>query len=773
MNHGDHLEWGLHWPWPIWLLVGALGVAVLALAAWNVRKLPSKRRRALLLVLRLLTVASVLAILGQPTWVSRSLRAGGQRIAVVLDRSASMARGPEGKTRWNQALAAAARLERKQPVAWYTLAQRLEPARSLAEVKARKPDGQATDLLAGLADLGDARRSAGLAAVVVVSDGLDNGPLHARTAGDAKTLDAESAETLDRLRLAIHALAIGDAKPARDIAVTALRASAFGFTRTFMPVTIELELTGYDDADGELALTLKDNGRVAVEKKLPLRGPAQRTVELEFQPLHVGPHLLEASVAPLPDEATVVNNRAWASLQVVRDRTRVLHLAGHPSWDTRFLRGHLRGNPAVDLVSFYIMIGQGAAGYVSGEDTTLIPFPTREIFEDSLSSFDLVIFQDFPFGPFQVERYLPELHKYVTGGGAFLVLGGRQSLSGGGYYGTALAEWLPVKLEPLLGADVGWQDGAVTPMLTPAGALHPVSLLAADADGNNKAWNRHAFSGRNTSLRAGGEGNVLATDTAGHPLLAVADIGDGRSAVLATDSLWQWAFPPLSATDARDVSRDDYHRLLDQLTAWLLRDPDLNALRLEPPTDPVTAGQPVRVRVTARSAGGQPVSGLTLRWRLLPLAPPPDKTKPVKVAAEKDADAPAPESKAWQEPTDERGEAVLALEDVPPGPHQIQVEAVVDGRNQQAIAPFAVAPATREASRLQPSDHLLGLLAKSSGGQLWHDDAPAAGVPVAQQAEADLSDLDHTDLWTRPEVMVWLALLLGCEWFLRRRWGLA
>ena len=31
-------------------------------------------------------------------------------------------------------------------------------------------------------------------------------------------------------------------------------------------------------------------------------------------------------------------------------------------------------------------------------------------------------FQDFPFGPFQVERYLPELHKYVTGGGAFLVL---------------------------------------------------------------------------------------------------------------------------------------------------------------------------------------------------------------------------------------------------------------------------------------------------------------------------------------------------------------
>ena len=598
---------------------------------------------------------------------------------------------------------------------------------------------------------------------------MDNGPLNARTASDAKALDAESAELLDRLRLGVHALAIADAKPARDVAVTALRASAFGFTRTYMPVTIDLELSGYADADGELTLTLKDNGRIAVEKKLPVRGAPQRAIDVEFQPLHVGPHLLEASIAPLPDEATVVNNQVWAALQVVRDRTRVLHLTGHPSWDTRFLRAHLRGNPAVDLVSFYIMIGQGAAGYVSGEDTTLIPFPTREIFEDSLSSFDLVIFQDFPFGPFQVERYLPELHKYVTGGGAFLVLGGRQSLSGGGYYGTALAEWLPVKLEPLLGADVGWAEGVVTPMLTPAGALHPVSLLAADADGNNKAWNRHAFSGRNTSLRAGGEGNVLATDTAGHPLLAVADIGDGRSAVLATDSLWQWAFPPLPATDARDVSRDDYHRLLDQLTAWLLHDPDLNALRLEPPFDPVPAGEPVRVRVTARSASGQPVSGLTLRWRLIPLEPPPDKTGGSKLETNK----PTVDSKAWQEPTDERGEAVLALDAVPPGPHQVQVEAVVDGRSQAASAPFAVAPATREASRLQPSDHLLGLLAQSSGGQLWHGDPPAAGIPVPQQGASDLTDLDHTDLWTRPEVMLWLTLLLGLEWALRRRWGLA
>ena len=764
MLTGDHLEWGLHWPWLSWLLVAILCALVLGLATWNLRNLQSKRKKTLLLTLRALTVLSVLAVLGQPTWVSRSPRLSGQRVAVVVDRSGSMARGEKGATRWQRALKSAAAIEQKQPVAWYTLTDRLEPARSLAEVKARKPDGTSTDLLAALGGLRDARRSAGLSAVVV-SDGLDNGPLQARTPPNAQALDAESAEMVDALRVPVHAIALTDPQPARDVAVTGLRAGGFGFTRTYMPVSIDVELSGYETSDGELTLTLRDNGHVAVEQKLPLKGPQKRTLEVEFQPLHVGPHLLEASATPLPDEATVVNNQTWASLRVVRDRTRVLHLTGHPSWDTRFLRAHLRGNPAVDLVSFYIMIGQGAAGYVQGEETTLIPFPTREIFEDSLSSFDLVIFQDFPFGPFQVERYLPELHKYVTGGGAFLVLGGRQSLSAGGYYGTALADWLPVKLEPLTGADVGWQDGPVTPMLTPAGALHPVSLLAADADGNNAAWNRHSFSGRNTSLRAGADGNVLVTDLHGHPLVAVAEMGDGRSAVVATDSLWQWAFAPQTALDLRDRSRGDYHRLLDQLMAWLLRDPDLNALRLEPPGEAVTAGQPVRVRVTARSSTGQPVAGLTVRWRLAPLQVQTEETTQSK---QKPADL-----QAWPEPSDERGEVILVLPNLPPGPQQVQVEAVVDGRNQQASAPFAVAPATLEARRLQPSDALLKLLAKSSGGQLFHDQAPPGGIPLPQANQIDQADVEHTDLWTRPEVLVWLTLLLALEWALRRRWGMA
>ena len=39
---------------------------------------------------------------------------------------------------------------------------------------------------------------------------------------------------------------------------------------------------------------------------------------------------------------------------------------------------------------------------------SLIPFPTQELFEDQLGSFDLIIFQNFTYRGYQMRRYLPD-----------------------------------------------------------------------------------------------------------------------------------------------------------------------------------------------------------------------------------------------------------------------------------------------------------------------------------------------------------------------------
>ena len=42
-------------------------------------------------------------------------------------------------------------------------------------------------------------------------------------------------------------------------------------------------------------------------------------------------------------------------MRVIRDKIRVLQVAGAPSWDVRALRQMLKSNPNVDLISFFIL----------------------------------------------------------------------------------------------------------------------------------------------------------------------------------------------------------------------------------------------------------------------------------------------------------------------------------------------------------------------------------------------------------------------------------
>ena len=82
-------------------------------------------------------------------------------------------------------------------------------------------------------------------------------------------------------------------------------------------------------------------------------------------------------------------------------------------------------------------------------------------------------------------------------------------------------------------------------------------------------------------------------------------------------------------------------------------------------------------------------------------------------------------------------------------------------------------PPVAEWRQLQPDDRLLQVLAKASGGQVFQGKLPDAGVPTLRKELPELAEQVHTELWSRPEVLVWLVLLLVLEWTLRRRWGLA
>ena len=155
----------------------------------------------------------------------------------------------------------------------------------------------------------------------------------------------------------------------------------------------------------------------------------------------------------------------------------------------------LRRDPNVDLVSFFILRTETDEQPWNHDDLSLIPFPTFEIFEEQLRSFDLVIFQNFNYAPYGVEPFLPNVRDYVEEGGAIAMIGGDLSFASGGYGLTALRDVLPVELPAAPPTLEGETDASLTtdlfkPRLTPEGHTHPVTSLLLDARENEARWGK-------------------------------------------------------------------------------------------------------------------------------------------------------------------------------------------------------------------------------------------------------------------------------------------
>ena len=158
------------------------------------------------------------------------------------------------------------------------------------------------------------------------------------------------------------------------------------------------------------------SGAVVAQAQVQLKAGEERTVvPLSFAPDTTGTFVFTVAAPVLPGEAVAENNQRSFVLRVIRDRVRVLLVAGRPSWDERFLRGLLKQDPNVDLVSFYIL-RTNTDNPGPQEILSLIPFPVQEIFGPQLKTFDAVILCNFAYLPYRsldIERFLPNLRDYV------------------------------------------------------------------------------------------------------------------------------------------------------------------------------------------------------------------------------------------------------------------------------------------------------------------------------------------------------------------------
>jgi uncharacterized membrane protein len=727
----------LVWTSPAWAPALA---AVGALVALFLAARPLPRDTARIVEVGLLALAGavlVIAVAG-PVWVQEGERTERGRFVVLVDQSRSMqVLDQDGQPRSARAQKL---LEGLDGAEVYSFGDGL---RAGAPATFDAGDSDLGGALAGIAQRYAGERLEGIA---VLTDGIDRGGLRRRVLQDADAV-------LPKLGGPLTVYQVGEDGGRTDVAITDVRAGGFAFLRA--PFSVQVDVRGVGNHAARVPVVLTRDGQPAGQQVVTLDADGKGTATFTLTPEAVGRFIYEASTPVADGDAVPANNSLSLAVRVVRDRIRVLQVCGSPSFDQKFLRLFLKEDPAIDLVSFFILRTERdmGAGW-DPDELSLIQFPYQKLFSSELWSFDLVIFQNFDYEPYferDSEELLANIQSYVKDKGkAFVMIGGDRSFDLGKYANTPIADILPVQL--------GVQGDAVDvapfqPRLTDAGARHPVTQLVGDPLENAHSWSTLSeLDGVNLSLGATPGSAVLLehptrTGPDGKPLpvLAVGTFGAGRTMALMGDSSWRWSF----AEAGEGKGNQAYLRFWKNTLRWLVGDPEDQPVTVEANRENYQLGEEVRITARVRNVSFAAVPGAKVQLTVSGPAGVETRT----------------------ETTGADGTVSFALPASARGAHRVRVVALSGGATLgDAQTVYAVTTRDPELEEVEPDGAFLRALATRTGGRfVGPDDSaeplrdPDAGRRVRDRAE--------TPLYSAPLLPLLFGLAVSGSWWLRRRAG--
>lgn len=809
-------------PWYSYSVAGAL-VVMLALAYLVARLLggaaASLARHAGILALRTAFVAMLLAMFANPTRVSEvpgAIRPA--EMLFLLDASQSMALDDAGVSRWDralqsihdatshgeQSLSANVRLfrfGRQLDAVDVSLSAPAGPSSAGTAQNAGQPTEADTQLSAALREAVSRFGKQRPAGVVVISDGRIREPAEL----------SDIAARFAQLGVPIHVLPCGDASKGGDVAIVSLIIPATVRKNALVNVQALVRSHGFGGRRGELKLhQLDPQGRPAKQltsAPLTLQDGVQ-VIDMHF-PAGEDDFDVRAWIRPQPAETSEANNAFVTDFEIDRNHIRLLYLDGDPpryanveSAGQVIMRGPhvalqqaLEGDQNIDCT----VLSASEAG-LAAPNGLLDAFPISPI---ELASFDAIILNNVPRSSLTDEQ-CQWLEEWVRArGGGFCMVGGAASFGD---------EWARPPLGPLFSAtslgNPSWRPAlTVKAEANLAEPLHPILCLTDDSARNRELWRAlPLFRGGNASLTRSDFANVLATAVptsdseviatndgeiiVGFPAIATGRYGRGRTLAMAV---------AMTGADAQGVlnwggrGRQHYARFWRNVVYWLSEDSLLVRKRLVVSTDKrvYSPGETIRIRAEAYDANATPTLDYRLKVAIEPqsastitdYAPihwPSDQpraggVRDLRVAWGEELELPA------RSDTDRGGAYELALaiaeaSAIEPNDGDLRLELTAyDGAAQvdSASIPIHVLNDPFEQRNPFPDHELLANLAESTGGDVLSSPEALRDLLLRAPTTKGAPEVKRTPAWNNWWVLLALFGLLGAEWLLRRRIGLA
>lgn len=653
-----------------------------------------------------------------------------QKWAVLLDTSKSMAiKDPE------------TRLEREKKVArqinksisnahFYRFDEQLQAVDS-HHIDTLQPNGTKSNLALALSQVFS---TADFKGAILLTDGRQVG------SGDPISAAAVAGKPLLSIGFGSHAAF-------KDASVKNIQAPPFAFKNIQTGLNATVAAAGYQGQT--LVVKLMEAQQVLSMQNVAInKADFETTVSFSWTPARLGSQILKVEISPLAGEVTTANNKKEVSLEVGRDKFRVLYICGKPGPEYGFLRYQFKSDPAVELVTFVILRNAMNAVNVSENELSLIPFPTQDVLINQIASFDLIVFEEFPFWEFGLQTNLiSAIRRRVENGGSFLLTGGPTVFSAQSLYALPeLQAMIPVEFS---------NDIRVTEtpaQFLPSAQLHPILRVDQDSQRNADLWNSVAPLEDVALLpRVKPGATVVGSVKVGNqtfPVLTVWKFGKGRVGALSTRTTWRWSLVPSKKEQGATL----YQQFWKNMVLWLTHADEYKTVRVSIEAKPVRLAEPAPLRLWVTDEYFKPLTDAD-----------------VKVQIEGPDQFSNTPSMSMEAPG-------VFLGSVTPeklGAHTIRAWVFRKGKKYgEDSASFRVVESQLEEEDLSPDFELLRELGDVTGGRFMSEEDFSPQVLSEFNKEMDKKSGRKVLLWNSPWLFAAVFGLLGVEWFLRKRKGL-
>jgi len=722
-----------------WIL--PVGVLAVIAALYFYRSVTREKRSPWLIALRAATLLVLLFMFLRPVLNISTVLPQDSYLAVVIDDSESMTIKDDGKTKRSEELqkklnetSLIKRLSEKFKVRIYRFSKEAERIDSLKHLTF---DGKQTRIEAVTELLHEELGTVPLSGVVLITDGADNG---------SEQL-SDSLARLETRKIPFYTVGVGTTQIVNDAEILKVSAPREMLKESTAVVNVSYRSHGMAGKHG--VIKVKENGpggELVASPDITFAADgeiAEKNIDVTVK--HEGSRVFTFTL-DVKDDRIPENNVLDALITVRDDHPKILYVEGEPRWEYKFLRRAIEDDKNLQLES---MLRESQNKWIfqgpDSKEDLAAGFPKKKE--------DLYKFKGLILGSIEATYFDQNQQDMIVDfvnnrGGGFLMLGGKNSFSGGKYQTSSIADIIPFEL-PAEKLNV---FQIVKVMLTDIGKSNTLTKLSPDPSTNSKAWSDLPSLGdfnKTGDPKAGAVVLMRGQAEGGQDpiLLAYQRYGRGRSMAFTSGTSWHWQM---------ELDKDDQtHEIFwKQALRWLVN-ASPEPVMITSDKDTYLPGELVSLTADVADKSFNRLSNARASVKI---------TDPTGAVQTLPLD--------WTGTED--GTYRTQFHPGPEGAYKVQVDAA---QGEQQLGSYTTAFQVKNRPVEYYNASLDANSLKSISGQTggrYYPLSKMGDIPdEAIYVEGESSFVEQKELWDVPLLFMMLCASLGGEWFLRKKKGLA